>query len=136
MAGYSNTPLPKKLGCKENQRIAFLNAPADFNTTLGVLPSNVTVMTRPKAPLDLIVFFVKSEKELAAQFAKLAGMLTPAGMLWIAWPKKASGVPTDLLEDGIRQIGLTAGLVDNKVCAIDEIWSGLRFVIRLKDRPK
>jgi hypothetical protein len=127
MAGYSNTPLPKKLGCKENQQIAFLNAPADFNTTLGVLPSNVTVMTRPNAPL---------EKELAAQFAKLAGMLTPAGMLWIAWPKKASGVPTDLLEDGIRQIGLTAGLVDNKVCAIDEIWSGLRFVIRLKDRPK
>lgn len=136
MAGYSNTPLPKKLGCKEHHQIAFINAPPDFPTTLGVLPSGVTVQTRPKAPLDLIVFFVKSEKELSAQFPKLAGMLTPAGMLWIAWPKKASGVPTDLLEDGIRKIGLSAGLVDNKVCAIDEIWSGLRFVIRLKDRNK
>lgn len=134
MAGYSNTPLPKKLGLKESHRMAMVNPPEDFLSTLGVLPAGVEIFKRLNAPLDLIVFFVKSEQELAAKFKPLAQKLSPAGMLWIAWPKKASGVATDVSEPVVRRIGLASGLVDNKVCAIDEVWSGLRFVIRLKDR--
>ena len=134
MAGYSGTPLPKKLGIKENTRVALVNAPPDFLTTLGALPANVTVIKQLRAPLDVIVWFTKSESDVLKRFDELAAKLAPAGGLWIAWPKKASGVPTDLNENVIRQIGLDAGLVDNKVCAIDETWSGLRFVIRLKDR--
>ena len=134
MAGYSGTPLPKKLGIKENTRLALVNAPPDFLTTLGALPASATVVKQLRAPLDVIVWFTKSESDLLKRFDELAAKLAPAGGLWIAWPKKASGVLTDLNENVIRQIGLTAGLVDNKVCAIDETWSGLRFVIRLKDR--
>ena len=134
MAGYSGTPLPKKLGIKENTRVALVNAPPDFQTTLGALPASVTVVKQLRAPLDVIVWFTKSESDVLKRFDELAAKLAPAGGLWIAWPKKASGVPTDLNENVIRQIGLAAGLVDNKVCAIDETWSGLRFVIRLKDR--
>ena len=135
MAGYSGTPLPKKLGIKEKQRVALVNAPADFAATLGDLPTGAEVIKHARAPLDVIVFFTKSESELWKRFGDLAAKLAPAGGLWIGWPKKASGVTTDLTENIIRQIGLEAGLVDNKVCAIDETWSGLRFVIRLKDRP-
>ena len=134
MAGYSGTPLPKKLGFKEKQRVALINAPADFATTLGELPASAEIVRQLRAPLDVIIFFTKSEGELLKRFAELAGKLSPAGGLWIAWPKKAAGVATDLTENVVRRIGLDAGLVDNKVCAIDETWSGLRFVIRLKDR--
>jgi hypothetical protein len=136
MAGYSGTPLPKKLGVKQAHRVALVNAPENFQATLGELPGGVEVVKQLRAPLDLVVCFVKSERELLAQFEKLAAKLSPAGMLWIAWPKKASGVPTDITDTVVRRIGLESGLVDNKVCAIDEIWSGLRFVIRLKDRKK
>jgi hypothetical protein len=134
MAGYSGTPLPKKLGIKEKHRVALVNAPAGFAVTLGELSAGAEVVKHARAPLDVIVFFTKSESELRKRFGELAAKLAPAGGLWIGWPKKASGVATDLTENLIRQIGLEAGLVDNKVCAIDEIWSGLRFVIRLKDR--
>jgi hypothetical protein len=134
MAGYSGTPLPKKLGIKGAHRIAFINAPDNFTKELGELPGGVEIVKQQRAPLDLIVCFVKSEKELGAQFEKLAAKLAPAGMLWISWPKKASGVPTDLTESVVQRIGLEAGLVDTKVCAINEVWSGLRFVKRLKDR--
>lgn len=134
MAGYSGTPLPKKLGIKENHRIAFINAPDDFATTLGELPARAEIVKQLRAPLDVIVFFTERESELLKRFSELAGKLSPAGGLWIAWPKKASGVATDLSDGIVRQIGLEAGLVDNKVCAIDETWSGLRFVIRVKDR--
>ncbi len=134
MAGYSGTPLPKKLGIKESHRIAFINAPVNFTLEMGELSPGVEIVKQLRAPLDLIVCFVKSEKELITRFEKLASKLAPAGMLWIAWPKKASGVPTDLTDNIVRRVGLEAGLVDNKVCAIDEVWSGLRFVIRLKDR--
>jgi hypothetical protein len=136
MAGYSGTPLPKKLGIKESHRIAIVNGPHGFSDVLGELPGDVEIVNGLRAPLDLIICFVKSEKELISQFEKLAAKLSPAGMLWIAWPKKASGVPTDVSDTVVRGIGLAAGLVDNKVCAIDEIWSGLRFVIRIKDRKK
>ncbi|MEP7273365.1 MAG: DUF3052 domain-containing protein [Acidobacteriota bacterium] len=135
MAGYSGTPLGKKLGIKEGHRVLFLNAPPDFEKTLGNLPPrSLIVAARSRDPLDVIVLFVKTEKELASRFEKLAARLTPAGGLWIGWPKKASGVATDLGFDNVQRIGLKAGLVDNKVCAIDETWSGLRFVIRVINR--
>ena len=132
MAGYSGTPLPKKLGIKEGSRVALVNAPKDFE--LGELPDNVEFIKRPTKSLDIILFFVLSERALTRDFAKLAAKLTANGMLWISWPKKSSGVATDLSEQRVREIGLDAGLVDVKVCAIDETWSGLKFVYRLKDR--
>jgi hypothetical protein len=137
MAGYSGTPLPKKLGIKPAQRVALFNPPADFLQTLGELPAGVELLADPSSgpALDVIVFFTTALAQLKKRFAALAKRLAPAGGLWIAWPKKASGVATDLTEDVIRVVGLDAGLVDNKVCAIDDTWSGLRFVIRLQDRP-
>ena len=134
MAGYSSTPLPKKLGIKEGSRLAFVNAPADFETYLGPLPDGAEVVKRLTKPLDLVVLFVTSERSLARDFAKLAEKLATNGMIWVAWPKKSSGVATDLLFERVQRIGLDAGLVDVKICAIDETWSGLKFVIRLRDR--
>ena len=134
MAGYSGTPLVKKLGIKEGARVAFVNAPDDFNATLGELPSDVKLMKPTTKSLDLIVFFVLSERILARDFAKLAGRLRSNGMMWIAGPKKSSGVATDLIFERVQRIGLDAGLVDVKICAIDDTWSGLKFVYRLKDR--
>lgn len=134
MAGYSSTPLVKKLGIKENARILLVDAPAGFLEELGPLPSSVSINKRPMKSLDFILLFVKTRSQLAKSFSKLAGNLSPAGMLWVAWPKKASGVATDLSFDSVQKEGLSAGLVDTKICAIDEIWSGLKFVIRLKDR--
>ena len=134
MAGYSGTPLPKKLGIKEGSRIALVNAPKDFESELGELPDSVQFIKGAAKSLDIILFFVLNERALVRDFAKLAGRLTANGMLWIAWPKKSSGVTTDLTEQRVQQIGLDAGLVDVKVCAIDETWSGLKFVYRLKDR--
>jgi hypothetical protein len=134
MAGYSGTPLLKKLGIKEGCRIALVNAPQDFESELGELPDHVQFIKGPAKSLDIILFFVLNERALVRDFAKLAGRLTANGMLWIAWPKKSSGVTTDLTEQRVQQIGLDAGLVDVKVCAIDETWSGLKFVYRLKDR--
>lgn len=136
MAGYSGTPLPKKLGIKEDHRVALLNAPADFARTLGELPMGTDLHEElDGGPFDVVVLFTSVRSELKRRFGSVAKRLTPAGGLWIAWPKKASGVPTDLTENTVRDIGLEVGLVDNKVCAVDETWSGLRFVIRLKDRP-
>jgi hypothetical protein len=134
MAGYSGTPLVKKLGIKEGSRVAFVNAPNDFQATLGELPDNVKLMKSATNSLDLILFFVLSERILVRDFAKLAARLTNNGMIWIAWPKKSSGVATDLTFERVQRIGLDAGLVDVKICAIDETWSGLKFVYRLKDR--
>ena len=134
MAGYSGTPLPKKLGIKEGSRIALINAPKDFESELGELPDNVEFIKRPSKSLDIILLFVLTERALTRDFAKLAARIPANGMIWIAWPKKSSGVTTDLSEQRVREIGLNAGLVDVKVCAIDETWSGLKFVYRLKDR--
>ena len=134
VAGYSGTPLAKKLGIKEGSRIALVNAPKDFESELGELPDNVQFIKRPTKLLDIILLFVSTERALARDFARLAATLTANGMLWIAWPKKSSGVTTDLSEQRVQQIGLDAGLVDVKVCAIDDTWSGLKFVYRLKDR--
>ena len=134
MAGYSGTPLAKKLGIKEGSRIALVNAPKDFRSALGELPDDVEFVSRPTKSLDMILFFVMSERVLARDFAKLSEKLVTNGMIWIAWPKKSSGVTTDLTEQRVQRIGLNAGLVDVKICAIDETWSGLKFVYRLKDR--
>jgi hypothetical protein len=134
MAGYSGTPLPKKLGIKEGSRIALINAPKNFESELGELPANVEFIKRPTKSLDIILFFVLTERALTRDFATLAAKLNANGMIWIAWPKKSSGVTTDLSEPGVQRIGLDVGLVDVKVCAIDETWSGLKFVYRLKDR--
>ncbi|HEU0013944.1 MAG TPA: hypothetical protein VFQ45_09690 [Longimicrobium sp.] len=134
-AGYSGTPLPRKLGIKPGHRVAFVGEPEGVRAALGELPDEVTVADAD-GPLDLVVFFTSSAEELRARFGVLAARLAPAGMLWIAWPKKASRVATDLDENVVRGIGLAAGLVDTKVCAIDAVWSGLRFVVRLADRPR
>lgn len=135
MAGYSETPLAKKLGLKEGSRVAMTGAPPGFRRELIGLPDGVNFVTTTASELDVILFFVKSQRELIQNFPRLASHLKPAGMLWIAWPKKASGVKTDLSDNSVRQIGLDAGLVDVKVCAVNEVWSGLKFVIRVKDRP-
>lgn len=134
MAGYSGTPLPKKLGLKPGQRLAFEQAPDGFLGLLGPLPDGAGPAS-PGEPVDLAILFTRSEEALRAGFAPMAARLPPAGMLWVAWPKRASGVATDLTEDRVRAVGLEAGLVDVKVCAIDDVWSGLKFVIRKKDRP-
>jgi hypothetical protein len=136
MAGYSGTPLPKKLGLKEGQRIALINTPAGFEKSLGKLPLNSQVVNRLSSPLDLVMLFVSEEKKLSVQFPTVAAKLASNGMIWVAWPKKSSGVATDLTFDRVQRIGLDTGLVDVKICAIDEIWSGLKFVIRVKDRKK
>ncbi|MFL5331465.1 MAG: DUF3052 family protein [Gemmataceae bacterium] len=134
LSGYSGTPLPQKLGLKPGQRVHFVNAPPEFAKLLGPSPDDVEVVERPTKPLDFVVIFVTSAVELTEKLPKLITALTPAGMIWVSWPKKASGVPTDLTENVIRDIALAAGVVDVKVCAISEIWSGLKLVIRLKDR--
>ena len=136
MAGYSGTPLPKKLGVKPNQRIALVNAPTDFAKVLGRLPENAAIVKRLNGPLDLILLFVDREQTLTKQFPILANKLQSNGMIWVAWPKKSSGVATDLVFEKVQRIGLDSGLVDVKICAVDDVWSGLKFVIRLKDRKK
>jgi hypothetical protein len=134
MDGYSGTPLVRKLGITEGHRVAFPGAPEGFEHTLGPLPEGVAVRTRARGPLDVIVFFTMRAAELERRFTALKGALDSAGGLWVAWPKRSSGVDTDLTEDVVREVALANGLVDNKVCAIDETWSGLRLVYRLADR--
>jgi hypothetical protein len=136
MAGYSGTPLPRKLGIKPGARLALIDAPEDFGATLGELPEAVILRRTARGPLDVVVYFTTRLADLEHRFGRLSAALEPAGGLWVAWPKRASGVATDLNENVIREVGLAAGLVDNKVCAIDETWSGLRFVIRVRDRNR
>ena len=139
-AGYSGTPLDRKLGIKPGLRVAFPDAPDDFLETLGALPDSLEIIAAPFGTkireLDLVVLFTMARSDLAERFLVLAGKLNPSGMLWVAWPKKTSGVATDLDENVVRDFGLSVGLVDTKVCAIDSTWSGLKFVIRVKDRPR
>ena len=140
MAGYSETPLPKKLGIKPYARVGLVRPPGNFLGTLGELPAGV--VPRPvgtgKTLFDVIICFVGTLKELDRDVAALRKRLDPAGGLWFAWPKKtaarSAGISTDVGENEIRARGLAAGLVDNKVCAVDDVWSGLRFVVRLADR--
>ena len=132
MAGYSGTPLPRKLGIKPGHRVLLLGAPEGFE--LGELPDGVRLVRTARGPADVIVAFYDRRAALARKMPALRDLMEPAAGLWIAWPKRASGVPTDLTEDVVRELALENRLVDNKVCAIDETWSGLRLAIRIADR--
>ncbi len=132
MAGYSGTPLPQKLGIKPGHRVVLLGAPEGFS--LGELPDGVTVARSARGKADVIVSFHSERSGLDRRIAALRRAMVPNAGLWIAWPKQASKVPTDLSENVVRALGLASGLVDNKVAAIDEVWSGLRLVIRVRDR--
>lgn len=138
MAGYSGTPLVRKLGIKPGGRVCILNAPPGYAKTLGPLPAAVALLSRLGKPhsLDFIQFFTLQSRQLRVKFAELKTALRFDGSLWVSWPKKSSQVESDLDENIIRHIGLEAGLVDVKVAAVDETWSGLKFVYRLQDRPK
>lgn len=128
--------MPRKLGIREGDSVAFPGAPEGFERALGELPDGVRVKARAIAPLDVIVAFFTRRAELERRFERLARTIHPDGGFWVAWPKRAAGVPTDMTEDVARDVALAHGLVDNKVCAIDETWSGLRLVYRLRDRPR
>jgi len=134
MPGYSGTPLPKKLGLKDGFRVCFVAAPDEVLSELKEEVAKCEAASSGKTPLDFAMVFTKSKTELSKEFRRLSKLLVPAGMLWVSWPKKSSGVATDLDENLVRNIGLAAGLVDVKVCAVTEVWSGLKFVRRLKDR--
>lgn len=136
MAGYSETPLLQKLGIKEGTRMVAVNPPADFRTNLGELPLAVEWANRVRPPLDLIVAFHTQRSALLANWPTLIAAAAQDGAVWIAWPKKASGMVTDINENVLREDLLPSGWVDNKVCAIDETWSGLRFVLRKEHRRK
>lgn len=136
-AGYSGTPLLQKLGIKDGHRVAILDAPKPLPAGLRRMPSSLTVRHDPGRghKLDVVILFVRDLATLRQRFREAARQLEPDGGLWAAWPKKASGIATDVTEDRVREVALAAGLVDNKVCAIDEVWSGLRCVYRRADRP-
>lgn len=133
MPGYSGTPLVQKLGIRPKHRLALIGAPKGFSRTLGSLPDGVRLAASGK--FDVAVAFYTRKCDLDGDLAKLRARMDPAAGLWIAWPKQASGVVSDITEDVVRRLALAAKLVDNKVCAIDEIWSGLRIVVRVVDRP-
>jgi hypothetical protein len=134
-AGYSGTPLPRKLGIKPGHRVLLLSAPDGFEAgTLGELPDGVRVARQARGTADVIVSFHTARADLGRRMPRLRELMEPAAGLWIAWPKRASRIATDLTEDVVRELALANTLVDNKVAAIDERWSGLRLVIRLRDR--
>lgn len=135
VAGYSSTALSKKLGIKVDSRVAIVSAPAGFVALLDPLPEGVRLLESARGRNDVLVFFATRRNELNRRFSKLANAIDADGGVWIVWPKRTANVATDLTENVVRTIGLEAGLVDNKVCAIDDTWSGLRFVYRLVDRP-
>jgi hypothetical protein len=135
MAGYSKTPLAGKLGLKPGMKVRLANAPAGYSKTLGKLPPGIVEPARPGAgSLDFIQFFTKSRAELEKALPAMLKSLAPDGMLWVSWPKKAAKVPTDMTEDVVRAVALPKGLVDVKVCAVDDVWSGLKLVRRLENR--
>jgi bifunctional DNA-binding transcriptional regulator/antitoxin component of YhaV-PrlF toxin-antitoxin module len=135
MAGYSGTPLPKKLGIKAGSRVLLVNAPDGAKSWLEPLPEGAKLCGSREKNLDVVLFFARQGTEVIKRFGALAKRLQPAGGLWVSWPRKAAGISSDLNENWIRAIGISHGLVDNKVCAVSEEWSGLRFVYRVKDRP-
>ena len=134
MVGYSGTPLARKLGIREGSRVALLGAPDGFDEELEPLPGAVTIMRRLGAGIDVAVLFVTERRDLERRFLAVAKAVFPAGGFWVAWPKRASKVPTDLTEDVLREVALPRGLVDNKVCAVTDVWSGLRLVWRKENR--
>ncbi len=134
MAGYSKRSLVEKLGIKSGQKIYIGNPPRNYHETLGALPEKVVLANALQGTCDFIQFFSKEKSEVESTFPQLKKNLAVNGALWVSWPKGASGIKTDLNENMVREIGLKNGLVDVKVCAVDDVWSGLKFVFRLKDR--
>ncbi|HTC19350.1 MAG TPA: DUF3052 domain-containing protein [bacterium] len=135
-AGYSGTPLLKKLGIKPGFKMMWVEAPGYYSKLLGKLPGDVQVLSRPQAPLDFIHLFTQDRKDYERRLPQLKKVLSPDGMIWVSWPKAASKVPTDVTEKVVREYALRCGLVDIKVCAVDGTWSGLKMVIPVKDRKK
>ncbi|HXJ31810.1 MAG TPA: DUF3052 domain-containing protein [Gemmatimonadales bacterium] len=133
-AGYSGKRLVDKLGIKPGMGLAIIGAPRGYRSTLGALPAGVTVVAAPRGMLPLVHFFTTKRSLLERRFPALKRVLAQDGALWVSWPKKSSGVATDLTEDVVREVALAGGLVDVKVCAVDEVWSALKLVRRLKDR--
>jgi hypothetical protein len=130
MAGYSGTPLVKKLGIRERTRVVALQAPKNYHDLLGDLPAGAKITPRSRDDAQFVHLFVTRRKDLESRLMRLRTQLDQAGTLWVSWPKKSSGLSTDVTEDVIRQVALPLGFVDIKVCAVDEIWSGLKLVIR------
>lgn len=129
-AGYSGTPLVKKLGIKEGSRLYPINAPDDYLSWLVPMPEGVTVLRRAGKDIDVVHLFVSKRKDLAFSLTKMMDAIRPDGMIWVSWHKKASKIPTEITEDVVREFAIPLGLVDVKVCAVTEIWSGLKLVIR------
>lgn len=136
MVGYSGTPLQQKLGIKAGTRVSVINAPENYRMLLGKLPEDVEFANRPGAGAPFVHLFATRRGELEKRLPQLRKQLADDGTLWVSWPKKSARVPTDITEDVIRAVALPLGLVDVKVCAVDEIWSGLKLVIRRKERGK
>lgn len=136
MAGYSGTPLPKKLGIKAGTTVVALNAPASYRELLGDLPPDVTIASRLRKENAFVHLFVRQKDTLTREVRRCRSQLTDEGTLWISWPKRSSGVQTDVTEDTIRSVALPLGLVDTKVCAVDETWSGLKLMVRRENRGK
>lgn len=136
MPGYSGTPLPQKLGIKAGMRVIAIGAPENYRKLLGKLPDDVEFSNKPNVGTQFIHFFVTRRSDLEEQLPRLRKMLADNGTLWISWPKKAAGVATDVTEDVVRAVALPLGLVDVKVCAVDETWSGLKLMIRREQRLK
>jgi hypothetical protein len=134
MAGYSGTPLPKKLGITESFRVALHAMPSEVSAELQEALAKCDVLKKPSAPLDFVMLFSKKRAEISQLLPVYSRLLAPAGIIWISWPKKSSGVACDMNENDIRDMGLGIGLVDVKVCAVNDVWSGLKFVIPVKDR--
>jgi len=133
-AGYSGKPLAQKLGIRKGDVLAFLNAPDDYDRLLGKLPDGVIVSRELEGQLDFIQFFATERASLEREFPRLKARLEQGGTIWVSWPKASSGLQTDLSDGVVREVGLKNGLVDVKVCAVDDSWSGLKFVRRVKDR--
>jgi hypothetical protein len=134
VAGYSGTPLAKKLGLKPPLDVLLVDAPADYRTWLGDLPAGVSFVASSRTPVRAAHLFLTRRTLLQKRLSALRGRLEPGGFVWVSWPKKASKVPTDVTEDTIREVALPLGFVDIKVCAVSDVWSGLKLVIRKEER--
>ena len=134
MAGYSGTPLPQKLGLKPNEQVVLINAPKNYADLLGEIPSGIDFSERMKAGVRFVHLFATKRSELQKKLVTFRRQLAEDGTLWVSWPKKSAGVPTDVTEDVIRAVALPLGFVDIKVCAVDETWSGLKLVVRRTNR--
>ena len=134
MAGYSGTPLAQKLGIKAGQTVVTINAPANYKKLLSPLPERVAFTTEVEKEASFIHLFAAERKALQKELKRLRKLIADAGVLWVSWPKKSSGVKTDITEDVIREVCLPLGFVDVKVCAVDETWSGLKLMIRRENR--